>query len=208
MKKKLRVGFDFDGVIAYNPLRTVRLPISLFGRLFGKEDSVVTYFPKSKFEQALWILIHETSFFPSVGFDKLQILLKDDTVECYILTSRYACLESSFYRWLKKHKIDRSFKGYYLNKKNELPHKFKERIIRKLNLDYYVDDNWGIVDYLNGKTVSSKNKNREVTSERNDYLHTEIHWIYNILERSNPYKRKHPYLGKFVDVIREKKQKK
>src|SRR3990167_193168 len=105
-RKPIRVGFDFDGVIAYNPLRFVRLPVSLLNRLFGKQDKVITYCPKTRIEELIWIAIHETSFFPAIGINELKKLLKKNTIESYLLTSRYACLEKSFYRWLKKHNLD------------------------------------------------------------------------------------------------------
>lgn len=190
VKRKMRVGFDFDGVIAYNPLRFVRLPLALLGQLIGREDKVVTYCPKTKIEELFWIVLHETSFFPAAGFETLKEMLEKETIEGYLLTSRYACLEGSFYRWLKKHRIDKSFKGYFLNKQNEKPHLFKERIIRQLNLDYYIDDNFGIVEYLVEKVGNKKNG-----------FKTQIHWVYNFLERSNPYQRKHPYLKKFLEQI-------
>jgi len=193
MDKKLRVGFDFDGVIAYNPLRFMRLPVSLLGQLFGKRDKVITYCPKTKVEEIFWIILHETSFFPALGFHKLKEMLKKEKIEGYLLTSRYSCLENSFYRWLKKHEIDKSFKGYFLNKNNEKPHIFKEKILRKLQLDYYIDDNLGIVEHLDYKSRDKKNG-----------FATEIHWIYNFLERNNSYPKKHPHLRKFLEYINNK----
>ncbi len=190
MKKTIRVGFDFDGVIAYNPLRFMRLPVSLLGLLFGKKDKVVTYCPKTKIEEWFWIVLHETSFFPAIGLSELKKLLYEGRIEGYLLTSRYACLEGSFYRWLNKHKIDKLFKGYFLNKQNEKPHLFKERIIRQLDLDYYIDDNFGIVEYLAEKVGNKKNG-----------FKTQIHWIYNFLEKRNPYQYKHPHLKKFLEQI-------
>lgn len=193
MKKKLRVGFDFDGVVAYNPLRFVRLPVSWLEQIFsGKEDKVVTYCPRTRLEELIWILIHESSFFPSIGFDELKKILINNEIDCYLMTSRYACLEGSFFRWLKKHGIDKRFKGYFLNKKNEKPHLFKEGLIRKLELDYYIDDNFGIVEYLVEKGRDKKAG-----------FKTQIHWIYNFLERGNPYNNKHPNLKKFLEQIRK-----
>lgn len=192
MKRKVRIGFDFDGVIAYNPLRFMRLPVSLLGEfLIGKKDKVVTYCPKTKVEKLFWIILHETSFFPALGFGELKKMLENGTIEGYLLTSRYACLEKSFYKWLKRYGIDKKFSGYFLNKENEKPHMFKEKMIRKLELDYYIDDNWGIVEYLVEKGKSKK-----------DGFKTQIHWVYNFLERNNPYQHKHPHLSKFLERIK------
>lgn len=185
-KKKIRVGFDFDGVIAYNPFRVFRYPTTLLKKYLKHETSTKFYFPKTKIEQWLWILIHETSFFPAIGTDDLHQLIRQENIEAYIITSRYACLENTFFRWLKRHKLDRGFKGYYLNKKNEQPHLFKERMIKELEIDYFIDDNLDIVEHLNRNAK------------------TEIHWIYNIVDRFHPYPRKHPHLLTFVNFIKSK----
>lgn len=195
-RRKLRVGFDFDGVIVYNPLRILRLPISLFKRIFLCERRLKFYYPKTRLEKWFWILLHETSFFPAVGFAELKKMLEKKEIEAYLITARYSFLEKSFYRWLKKHKLDKLFKGYYLNKNDDQPYKFKERIIKGLKLDVYIDDNWDIVQYL-----ESKSRRWIADGEKK----IEIYWIYNILDRFKPYPRKHPYLREFLQRLRENK---
>ena len=71
---------------------------------------------------------------------------------------------------------------------NEQPHKFKGRVLKELKLDYYIDDNWGIVDYLNQK-------------KKNNEFRTEIHWVSNFIEMSNPYLYKHKNLETFLHHI-------
>lgn len=144
-------------------------------------------------------MLHETSFFPAVGIEDLKKLIRKGKIEAYIITGRYSFLEKSFYRWLKRHKLDNLFAGYYLNKADEQPHLFKEKIIKKLNLDMFVEDNWDIVQYL-----KSKIKNQTCpTARRGSKLNkkTEIHWIYNLLDRNKPYTNKHPFLAKFLHRI-------
>lgn len=181
--RKLKVGFDFDGVVAYNPLRVLRLPLNSLKKLLLQENRLNFYIPKRKLDRFVWSLAHEFSYFPAIGFSDLKKLLKKHKIEAYLITARYAFLEKSFFQWLKRHRLDKDFKGYFFNAKNEQPHKFKERMVKKLDLDVFVDDNLDIVKHLNKTTKA------------------EIHWIYNVIDRFNPYRRKHPYLKKFLETL-------
>jgi len=157
-KRKLKVGFDFDGVVAYNPLRIARPILFLTKKIILQPKELSFFCPQNAWQRFCWKIIHESSFFPAPGFTLLKKLLKKEKIEGYLLTSRYGHLEEQFYRWLKKHNADKLFKGYFLNKKDEQPHKFKERMIKKLKLDLYLDDNWDIVNYLNSKFHIPKSK--------------------------------------------------
>ena len=189
MAKKLRIGFDFDGVIAYNPLRIFRLPVTFFKEILLKQKKTKFFIPKTKIEKWFWSLLHETSIFPATGIEDLKKLIRKGKIEAYIITGRYSFLEKSFHRWLKRHKLDNLFTGYYLNKADEQPHLFKEKIIQKLKLDMFIEDNWDIVRYLNSKFEIRNSK---------QFNNVEIHWIYNLLDRTKKYKNKHPYLKKFL----------
>lgn len=186
--KKLRIGFDFDGVIAYNPLRIFRGPAMTARNLFRKKEDPIFPVPHSKTFQMLWSLAHETSYFPSQGLTELKKLMKENKIEAYLVTGRYSFLESSLNKWLKKHGLDGLFTGIYLNKKNQQPHKFKEEMIEKLKLEAFVEDNWDIVEYL----ANRFKKPRPVA----------IHWIYNILDRNKPYRSKYPHLKEFIKSLR------
>ena len=233
-KRKLKVGFDFDGVVAYNPLRIVRPILHLGKKIFLRPKELSFFCPQNAWQRFCWQIIHESSFFPAPGFKLLKKLLKEGKIEGYLLTSRYDHLEDQFYRWLKKHDVDKLFKSYHLNKKDEQPHKFKERTIKKLKLDLFLDDNWDIVNYLNSKwdvrnekwdtdnlnsrtfnVRKNKNltsKNRKIKNSRSKTSHIshltskmpEIHWIYNILDQGIKYPRKHPHLLSFLKEIIER----
>lgn len=190
-KKTIRVGFDFDGVIAYNPLRIFRLPTNILKNLFLHQRELRFYYPKTRLEQWIWILIHESSFFPAVGISELRTMLEKSEIEAYLITSRYACLEPSLFRWLKKHNLHQSFRGYFVNKKNEQPHLFKEKMIKSLELDAFIDDSWDIVQHLN-------------QSKQANGLKTEIHWVYNMIDRFNSYPHKHPHLKAFIEEIQKR----
>jgi len=55
---------------------------------------------------------------------------------------------------------------------------------QKFKFDYYIEDNWDIVNSLNGKT------------------RTKLFWIYNILDRGRKYSFKFPYLKLALEQIK------
>lgn len=186
MKRKsiLRIGFDFDGVLVYNPVRIFRMPVSLFKRTFLKPKKLKFWLPKTSWQKFFWVLFHKTSVFPAIGYHDLLKLMKKGKIEGYIITARYDFLENDFKAWLKTYDPEKLFAGYFLNKKNEQPHQFKEKMIKELKLNYFVEDNWDIVNYLSSKLKENKE--------------LQIHWIYNLLDRKIAYSDKHPYLGRFL----------
>jgi hypothetical protein len=176
MKKTLKVGFDLDGVILYNPIRVFRpfakkiLKPLKAGVLHQKKESF--YLPQSDFEKYLWKLIHYTSFRVNRGYDELKKLAKDKRIELYLVTGRYGFLSQDYKKWLVKIDADRVFKKCYINEKNIQPNDFKEEMIKKLKLDVYVEDNWDIIEKLNHHTGA------------------EILWITNLVDRRIPYTNK------------------
>ena len=178
MRKPI-VGFDFDGVVAYNPARLARYPISFFKQNILGIKKVSFFVPKNSVERAFWSLAHESSMFPAYGASRLRNLVKDSRIEAHLVTSRFGFLDPNLQRFLKFWGFTDTFTSVTLNRNEEQPHEFKERIIRAKKLDYFVEDNWDIVSYLATKKLS-----------------TEIHWIYNVFDRNKPYQHKYPYLEK------------
>lgn len=185
--KVLRVGFDLDGVILYNPARIFRPLIALTKSLFfDHKKPLHFYYPKSKMEKFFWRFFHLSSIFPSPGLDQLEKLINDKKIKAYLITARYSFLKKDLDFWIKKLKLKKYFSGIYYNQKDEQPHLFKEKMIKKLKLDIFVEDNWDIVDYLNKKL----NKN------------SKIFWIYNLLDRKINYHYKFPVLSQVVKKLR------
>ncbi len=85
--------------------------------------------------------------------------------------------------------IDKVFSEIYYNENDEQPHFFKERLIDKLNLDIFVEDNWNIVEHLNNKYKGK------------------IYWIYNLFDKTISYQYKFSSLKKTVTFIHNKLKK-
>lgn len=189
MKKKqstLRVGFDLDGVILYNPARIARPIIAQIKHLFfGKKRDLKFYHPKTEAEKWFWWFFHKSSIYVAPGLDEIKRLVKTKKIKAYLVTARYSFLKEDLEKWLKKTKIDRYFDGIYYNKNDQEPHLFKEKMINKLRLDVFVEDNWDIVKYLARKKTCR------------------IFWIYNIFDRTNLYSQKFPKLKQAVDFVKK-----
>lgn len=184
MKKKIIVGLDFDGVVAYNPARLARLPISLVKKHILKTHDVTFFVPKTPLQRSLWALAHESSLFPAKGASMLRQLTANGTIEAHLVTSRFSFLEPNLYAFLKRWNLLSCFTSITLNTKEEQAHLYKEKVIRTRKFDHFVEDNWDIVEHLHASR-----------------LKTDIHWIYNILDRRRVYPLKHPYLEHALESI-------
>lgn len=189
MAKKIKVGLDFDGVIAYNPFRVIRVIISFIKQQVFGIKRLKFWYPKKRWQQFFWILVHQSSIFPAKGVDLLARLVKEGKIEAHLVTARYSFLDNHLYNWLKKYKLTHLFKSVTLNKHDEQPHIFKGKFIEKQGFDYFIEDNLDIVKYLHTK------------QETRGMKHTKIYWIYNILDRFIEYPHKFPYLEKALEDI-------
>jgi len=182
-KKIIRIGLDFDGVVAYNPLRIVRAPITLIKRNILKNKKTEFYVPTSPLMKLLFWIPHQLSFFPGRGMGFLRKLVEEKKVEAYIVSGRYGYLDAQIPLWLKQRGLFDIFTGVYANKESEQPHLYKERMVKKLRLDYFIEDNLDIVEHLTKKTQ------------------TQVYWIYNIFDRSHPYSHKFASPGDALKAI-------
>lgn len=185
--KKIRIGLDLDGVILYNPARIMRPIIKLVKSIFFKKRLSTFYIPKSDFEKKMWYIFHKSSIFVAPGMDLVKKHAKNKNIEFYVITGRFDYLKEDLYKWIDKIHGRKFLKGIFHNKDDEQPHIFKERMLKKLKLDYFVEDNLNIVDHLHRNTK------------------TRIFWIYNIFDKRVKYQYKHPTLKSAILAIFDKK---
>ncbi len=184
----LRIGFDLDGVILYNPARIVR-PIFAWIRQFTiKKKKINFYIPKSSLEKLFWFLVHKSSLFPAYGYRELTTLIKEKKIEAYIITGRYESLEKDFKKWCKKIEAEKYFKACLSNKLNLQPQEFKRKMIKELSLDIFVEDNWDIIQLIENGNNFNKN--------------LKLFWISNLLDRNILYKYKFNNLKEVADYIK------
>jgi len=185
MKKQLRVGFDLDGVLLYNPARIIRPLMSFVKKYILKRDLNKFYYPKNRIEKFIWWFLHKSSLWPSSGIKDLIKLIEQKKIKAYVVSARYELLENDFNDWIKIIDPNKKFSGYFYNNKNDQPQFFKEKMINKLDLDIFVEDNWDIVKHLKMKNEKLK-----------------IYWIYNIFDRSINYKYKFSSLKNVINYLK------
>ncbi|KUK83981.1 MAG: hypothetical protein XD98_0203 [Microgenomates bacterium 39_6] len=187
-QKPLKVGFDMDGVLLYNPARIARPLISLVKRKLRiiDRDELEFFVPKPGFQQVTWDFVHKSSCFIAPGFDEIVKLKEEGLIEPYLITARFAHLEKDFNRWMKKMKADSVFVEYMMNYQDEQPHLFKEKMIKKLELDFFVEDNLDIVGHLNQACLKTK-----------------IYWITNLLDNRYEYPNKFLSLKASIEEIKK-----
>lgn len=183
MRKKIVVGLDFDGVVAYNPARIFRLPIALVKKHLLGIKGTSFYVPHGKLAQAIWTLMFSSSVVPAKGVGLLRKLVDSGTIEAHLVTGRFSFMEGQLERWLRGWRMDKIFASITTNSRDEQPHLFKEQVIKRRRFDYYIEDNLDIVRYLTKKTK------------------TKIFWIFNILDRTQFYPSKYPFLEKALEAI-------
>lgn len=181
----LRVGFDMDGVLLYNPARIIRPFISSIKRIFLHKRKLHFYYPKSTPEKIIWKLAHKSSIYNAPGLKEITRLVETGKIEAYLITARYSFLGKSVENWVKNNKLQNTFKGVYFNAQDEEPHLFKEKMVKKLGLNMYVEDNFDIVNHLVKTTPA------------------DIVWIYNILDRGTPFPKKFPHLASAIQALQE-----
>ncbi|MDO8610586.1 MAG: hypothetical protein Q7R95_08625 [bacterium] len=173
MPKKIKIGFDLDGVILYNPIRIFRPIVSHFNflkPLLFHENAESFYFPNSQIEKFVWKQLHKTSYKLAPGIEELKNFIKKNEIDAYIITSRYSFLKTDFEYWIQKMNAKSFLKNWFYNAENEQPNAFKSKMIHKLKLDYFVEDNWGVIKKLNGSVKNTK-----------------IIWLSNILDKNIAY---------------------
>jgi hypothetical protein len=185
--KPLKVGFDLDGVLLYNPARLVR-PLIKFVKhqLLGKKR-VSFFVPKTPLQRFMWDVLHESSLWIAPGTDDIKSLVEQGKIEAYIITGRFKHLKHNTEKWINRLNADSHFKQWHFNQKAEQPHLYKENLIKELDLDVFIDDNWDIVQYLHQQFGP----------------HRKIFWVYNLLDRHIKYEEKHPDLKHAVQGIKQ-----
>lgn len=166
-RKIVCVGLDFDGVVAYNPARIIRAPMTFIKRRIFGVKKLKFFVPKQPWQRWMWVLVHESSIFPARGIGLLRTLADSGQFEFHLVTARFDFLNQNLQDWLERYQLNGIFKTVTINAKNEQPHLFKERIIAEKKFDFFVEDNLDIVSYLDSST---RIKN------------TTVCWIYNFID--------------------------
>jgi hypothetical protein len=144
----MNIGFDLDKVFVSLPPLIPSKVIDLFYK--GKVNHKLKYRTPSKLEQIIRIASH-TPLLRSPIIENLEYIKKlnsKNVNKYYLVSSRFGFLKKRTDDLIKKHNLDKIFNAMYFNYENKQPHQFKNEIIKKLNLDMFVDDDLQLLEYL------------------------------------------------------------
>lgn len=142
------IAFDLDGIFIGSPPFVPKRLIEWLYR--GPQNQKLKYrYPTTKFEQQIRKLSHLGFLRPSISKNAefLKNFSKSDN-QIYLVSSRYQFLESLTLKLLEKYSIKNNLTKIYLNTENEQPHLFKEKMIKKLKINIFIDDDLKLLMYL------------------------------------------------------------
>lgn len=179
------LGFDYDGVVIYNPLHVARAPIAWFKSHFLGLNKTSFYKPQTGWQFFIWKLLFFYSLPAKSGLAELARLKRERSdLKTVLLTGRFHLSKDKIEKTLAQAGYPKIFDEIITNDDNLQPHEFKEKIIVEKKIEVYFEDNVDIVLHL------AKNCPQ-----------TKIVWLYNILDRRFDYSPKFPTLKEAVKSL-------
>lgn len=152
----MNIGFDLDKIfINFPPFVPTRI-IDWFYK--GKPNGPLKYRIPGKAEQIIRIFSHHPLFRPPIteNMNYVKSLALTNINKYYLISSRFSFLEKKTTDLIQRYKFDKIFNGMYFNYSNNQPHIFKNNVIKKLDLDMYIDDDLQLLEYLIDKNTKTK----------------------------------------------------
>lgn len=152
MQKRIRIGFDLDGVVIDKPFF---VPQILLERLVRKKtDHQLLYrYPQSSIERQIRIASHHPVLRPPItkNINLIKELFRSKKYILFVVSSRYSFLEKRTKEWFRYYKMKKFFKEIYINLDDEQSHLYKEKMVKKLKLNVFIDDDKPLLKYLKSK---------------------------------------------------------
>ncbi len=151
----MNIGFDLDKVfIDYPPFVSPKLIDKLYKK---KDNGILLYRIPSYPEQLLRRASHTPFLRPAIkeNMDFLKRLPKKNN-KLYLISSRFKFLEKRTEKLIKRYGLNEIFDEMYFNFENIQPHVFKQKIINKLNLDIYIDDDLSLIKHAAKTNTKTK----------------------------------------------------
>lgn len=152
----MTIGFDLDGIFINLP---PFLPQWVIDALYRDRDQKKLHYRiPGAFEKRIREASHNHFFRPPIkkNIFYIQEKAKEKKDTYFLVSSRFGFLEDATKRILKRYGLDSIFRGCYFNYDNEQPHIFKDKIIKKLGITKFIDDDIYLLTFLakkNKKTV-------------------------------------------------------
>lgn len=153
----MKIGFDLDRIfIDTSGIVPHWLVDWLYKDHCHKELSYSI--PKSSISK----LIRRTSHIPPLrpplkkNIETLSQIILKPNLQLYLISSRYQSLEKLTLKLLNKYNLITPFSKIYLNTADEQPHLFKEKVLKELNLDLFIDDDLDLLKHLQKQGLKTK----------------------------------------------------
>lgn len=150
----MNIGFDLDKVfIDYPPFVSPKMIDKLYKK---RGNGVLIYRIPSYPEQVFRRLSHTPILRPAIkeNLDFLKNISKENN-KLYLISSRFKFLEKRTEKLIKRYGLGKIFDEMFFNFENIQPHEFKNAVIKKLDLDLYIDDDLSLIKHVakeNNKT--------------------------------------------------------
>lgn len=140
----MNIGFDLDKVfIDYPPFVSPRI----IDKLYKKKDNGVLLYRIPAYPEQIFRRISHAPFLRPAIKENLQFLknISKTDNKLYLISSRFKFLEKRTLKLIKRYKLNKIFDEMYFNFDNMQPHVFKNDVIKKLDLDVYIDDDLSLI---------------------------------------------------------------
>ncbi|HVF69392.1 MAG TPA: hypothetical protein VNA13_02375 [Xanthomonadales bacterium] len=151
----MNIGFDLDKVlIDYPPLVSPKL----IDKLYKKRDNGVLLYRIPAYPEQVFRRISHTPFLRPAIKENLEFLksIPKKSNKLYLISSRFKFLEKRTLKLVKRFDLDKVFDEMYFNFDNLQPHEFKNEVIKRLNLDIYVDDDLSLIKHVAKNNAKTK----------------------------------------------------
>lgn len=181
----MNIGFDLDKIfINFPPFVPGKIIEWLYKEKVNRE---LKYRIPSRIEQIIRVFSHYPIFRPPIikNIEYVRNLSLTKTNKYYLISSRFGFLKKKTTDLIKRYNLDKIFNVMYFNYANNQPHQFKNEMIKKLDLDMYVDDDLQLLEYLMDK--NPKTKFFWLNNKISKPLGKNLFAIKNISEMSTPH---------------------
>ena len=168
----MNIGFDLDKIFISSPRF---LPEKLVEMLYRKTANYnkLEYRIPPLFEQKIRIISHHSFFSPPLRKNISYVikLSQQKKHRLHLISSRFNFLKNQTKKIISKYNLEQSFHTMVFNFENEQPHIFKLNVIKKLNIEKFIDDDLPLLEFLaekNNKTFFYWfNKNTDLKIKKN-----------------------------------------
>jgi hypothetical protein len=183
----MKIGFDLDKIFINTP---PFIPKSFIEKLYKKRDyGELVYRTPGAIEQIIRNISHLPILRPAM-MDNLNLLKNSprENNKFYLISSRFKFLEKRTQNLTQRYQLDKLFDKMFFNFANEQPHIFKNRIIKNLKLDYYIDDDLSLIKYVAKHNPKTKffwltQESKKIPLPKNIFIIQQLSDIFNIISK-------------------------